>query len=856
MNLQNKNVVITGGSQGIGEQMADAFAAQGANVLVAARSADKLAAVADRIGGKFITADLSTAQGVDGLVDECIAVLGHIDVWINNAGVETTDALVASDRELLRTVARVNFEAPLLLTRDVVPHMLQRGSGHVVQLSSVAGTIPFPGLAAYAGTKAGLTNLTESLRLELKDTPINLTIVAPGPVDTAMWERLDTDDAYQAAALKRFRQLLSLPKVDPAKIAKATVAAVTDNKRYVRIPARHGIYHMLNNAPRRLVEVAMTGVSMPLPSSVEVASPGAQASVPDADDFEPIWATDNPPSKKWPLYTRGNVGEVFPEVVLPLTWSLYGQRAENGWRGAYQDMGLLMPGDMADDEPMTILSVFGGYCYINASYVRLLGVRAPGAAVEAIDMQFFGESDAPDYQAKPGDKNLRSTAKLGKTVFRLLGTTELPALMEDKAAALAYFDSYPGDGASTDELLRYFNELPPLFEQLFQRHINNSFSVALLSGALLDLLVKAGKQDKLVSILGGIGDVESAAPSAAMWKLAKGAAAIPAINAEFDAGIEGLIGRLASKREASSWIAQFSSFLEDFGSRGPNEWDLASDPWDFRPELALAAIGRMRSVDDSHDPATQEQRLAAERDAAVGDVRSALNRADRFQFDKALAATMVYSQGRERSKTTIIRAVHGARRALAELTVRMADQGGPSERWKYCLLTNDEFTQAVADPAAWTAAIDERTPLYEQLSGLIPPFIVNGSVPAIDTWDPRGTTATSVKVGDVLQGIAGCPGIATGTARVVTDPGDPRELGPGDVLIAPITDPSWTPLFVAADAVVVDVGATMSHAVIVSRELGIPCVVSAVGATTTIPDGATLEIDGNAGTVTVVALPT
>jgi len=72
------------------------------------------------------------------------------------------------------------------------------------------------------------------------------------------------------------------------------------------------------------------------------------------------------------------------------------------------------------------------------------------------------------------------------------------------------------------------------------------------------------------------------------------------------------------------------------------------------------------------------------------------------------------------------------------------------------------------------------------------------------------------------------------------------------VLVAPITDPSWTPLFLAAEAVVVDVGATMSHAVIVSRELGIPCVVSAVGATRSIPDGSEIEVDGNTGVVTVL----
>ena len=88
---------------------------------------------------------------------------------------------------------------------------------------------------------------------------------------------------------------------------------------------------------------------------------------------EQIWEMDNPPSKQWPLYTRGNVGEVFPEVVLNFTWDLFGQAAEDGWRDAYVRFGLIAPGDFSPDEPMVILSVFGGYCYINASYVRLVG---------------------------------------------------------------------------------------------------------------------------------------------------------------------------------------------------------------------------------------------------------------------------------------------------------------------------------------------------------------------------------------------------------------------------------------------------------------------------------------------------
>jgi len=87
---------------------------------------------------------------------------------------------------------------------------------------------------------------------------------------------------------------------------------------------------------------------------------------------------------------------------------------------------------------------------------------------------------------------------------------------------------------------------------------------------------------------------------------------------------------------------------------------------------------------------------------------------------------------------------------------------------------------------------------------------------------------------------------------VVLDPRDPAALEPGDILVAPHTDPSWTPLFMTAGGVVVDVGSPNSHAVIVSRELALPCVVSATGATTAIPDGSEVEVDGDNGVVTVV----
>jgi pyruvate,water dikinase len=853
MDLVGRHVVVTGASQGIGEKLAERFAARGARVLVVARSANRLHAVAERIGGSWLAADLSVADEVDALVHRCLDQLGHIDVWVNNAGVETHDAFVHVDRDHLRTLARVNVEATMLLTRDVLPHMLQRGSGHVVQVSSVTGAVSFPGMAAYSASKAAMHNLTETLRLELTGSGVGLTLVAPGPVTTAMWDRVEDAQGWTAPALRRFRRLRFLPQVDPEDLASDVVSAVESGKAHVRPKGRFQIYHVLDNLPRRLVQASLVGVSLPPLSPTGSSQPVGTQQEPDA--WAPIWATDNPPSRSWPLYTRGNIGEVFPEVVLPLTWGLFGGAAERGWRRAFEQLGLLMPGDLDPSEEMVVLGVFGGYAYINASYVRLLGVRAPGGTVEAIDLTFFGRSDAPGYRPAPGHKNLRSSARLGRTVLSLLRTDEVAGLDDDKAAVEAYRRRRPGDDASDDALLAHLHDLEPLFEDLFARHILNTFSVALVSGALTDLCTKAGHADLLVSILGGIGDVESAAPSSAMWALARAAQAVPEVAAVFDEGITGLDDQLRSLPAAADWVGRFDDFLAVFGSRGPNEWDIGSDPWQLRPELALAAIDRMRAAPDDHEPRLQAARLARERAAAVAHVAARLNAVDRMQFRRLARATALYSQARERSKTTIIAAIHSARLSQRALARGITARGGPTSGWAVCLLTPDELTAALTDPTPFTSIVEERAALHARLSALIPPFVLDGVVPDPATWENRDGTAEPLAAGVVIRGIAGCPGVARGRARVVLDAAEPGDLGPGDVLIAPITDPSWTPLFLAAEAVVVDVGATMSHAVIVSRELGIPCVVSAVGATRNIPDGALVEVDGNAGTVTVLQLP-
>ena len=173
-----------------------------------------------------------------------------------------------------------------------------------------------------------------------------------------------------------------------------------------------------------------------------------------------------------------------------------------------------------------------------------------------------------------------------------------------------------------------------------------------------------------------------------------------------------------------------------------------------------------------------------------------------------------------------------------------------------CFEKGEKFSSTfLIDPKSFSEIISQRRKDFESLSSLEEPFIVNGPVPPVSEWTQKTNSVEPVQVGEIMTGLSGSPGEITARARVITDPGDPRGIEQGEILVAPITAPAWTPLFIPAGGVVVDVGAPMSHSVIVSREFGIPCVVSVHQAAERIPDGALIQVDGNNGTVTIIELP-
>jgi short-subunit dehydrogenase len=175
--------------------------------------------------------------------------------------VETGGLAERIDEGAIASVIALNLVAPLRLTRQVLPGMLERGRGHIVDVSSAASLVPASGISTYCATKAGLSHFTATLRGELKGTPIGSTTCTLGPVDTSMWDRV-TDNPNFDRAQKRFRHLGLLSNVAAEAVASDIVLAVEKGRRHVRHPKRLSLTYALGEANRRITELALTGVKI------------------------------------------------------------------------------------------------------------------------------------------------------------------------------------------------------------------------------------------------------------------------------------------------------------------------------------------------------------------------------------------------------------------------------------------------------------------------------------------------------------------------------------------------------------------------------------------------------------------
>lgn len=230
------HIVVTGASSGIGDAIARAFDAPEHRLTLIARRADRLEALAADLGATCHVepADLSDPAAFVAALDAAEALHGPVDVLVNNAGIQYVEPTAGVDADRIRTLLDVDLTSPLVGIRRVLPGMLERGRGHIVNISSMAGITPTPGMTHYNAAKAGLAAASESLRVELRGTGVGVLTVYPGPVTTPM-EQAARASFVDSPAVR------SVPTGTAEGLARRIKAAVDRDAARVIYPGVYGL---------------------------------------------------------------------------------------------------------------------------------------------------------------------------------------------------------------------------------------------------------------------------------------------------------------------------------------------------------------------------------------------------------------------------------------------------------------------------------------------------------------------------------------------------------------------------------------------------------------------------------------
>lgn len=528
--------------------------------------------------------------------------------------------------------------------------------------------------------------------------------------------------------------------------------------------------------------------------------------------------------RRYPLYTRANAGEVFPEIVSPLAWSLVGPGAEAGFRRSFHSdfAAIRVP-----HQDWFMVGRFAGRFHLNMSVIRTVAQRLPGTSADAADWQYFGDAAGrgmPAHPSGPEDRlwALRAAPSALRTVLALRrrvgsGTAAVDAMVARNRDFLAGRPAGPA-------LIAELRTLRDAYAGPFGLHVTNR---ALTSSALslaTSALRRRGISDgRALMLLSQVPQLESAKPSQALRRIAETVpdggplAALVASRVSLDelAGSE-VPGAVELARA-------LHAFLVEFGHRAVNEFDPTYPAWDQHPAAVLAMLRTL--LGDPRDgsggpPAPPAERLDPVTGRLVANARKAVFRA-------------------EITKNDIIRFTHEMRRLVFALGDQLT---GRLSREEMTLLTLDELA-AVVDGAQPPRQVMARRRAELDAAAEVEPAVWSNGALALH----EQAVATSPHL---IVGVPGSVGVAKGRVRICVDPlGDFEH---GEVLVAKFTDTAWTPMFVAAAAVVTDVGGVLSHATIVARELGIPAVVDTKVGTVELADGDLVEVDGGAGVVRVL----
>jgi phosphohistidine swiveling domain-containing protein len=588
------------------------------------------------------------------------------------------------------------------------------------------------------------------------------------------------------------------------------------------------------------------------------------------------WRMDYP-TTPYDIWTRTNVGEVFPHVVTPMTWSVYYALGER-ILGDTVNMALLPPDLVRDGKPPLIFVPIGGRLWYNAGLMHYIATEHFGLPSGFYSLSLGG----------PREGERLNLPQSGLRPLRLLRA--VPGLLKDRRRQESVIKAFHRDAAAMraetrrlcaedlsgqdiGALLARIDRVSERASAPYWQLLDGSGAALNAFGALAGLCGRWYGDPALANdLVTGLGELLTAQATVALWQVAQAARENPAARAIVESAPPAeLLDRLRAEPGAAPVAAAYERFLADHGHRAADEFELSVPRWSEDQSFVVATLRTYLDAGPEMGPSAHLERQRARRHAAERRAERRLTRReiDRLLPWRRLVFRSVLTQARrllplrENPKHHFLMYAAELRRTLLAIGAGLQSAGLIEQRDDVFFLTRDDVARAArGETQDLRPMVAAHRRLYERFLAWDPPEVIEGSDRqaienrlasadiALPAARPAEGSPSPSADGRRLTGIAASAGVVTAKVRVARTPDEGAELEPGDVLVAPFTDPGWTPLFTVAGAIVMDLGGLLSHGAIVAREYGIPAVDNTRTATTTLQTGQTVTVNGNTGEVT------
>jgi pyruvate,water dikinase len=548
-------------------------------------------------------------------------------------------------------------------------------------------------------------------------------------------------------------------------------------------------------------------------------------------------------------YSRAMFVEIFPDPLSPSFLSVIGPVFHNTLDFLFEKLGFKAP------QEMNAVGLFYNHLYFNRDYIAAALAPLPPALREHMVSQLV----SPFGRHEGSIKVQRSLALYGM-MARLLRVLlrfprQMPRILTSYQAQVKTVAALPLEAMDDAGILAHIDELVFIGAG---RLINYDFLMIILikvTYQALDALLGRyfGEETEAIrgKLISGVTGNAAMKANSALWDLAQKAKASPIVSELLRRYSAAEVrSHLEQVPEGRAFLSELDRFLEVYGHR-EIRMDILFPTWGEDPAPVLNFVRGYLDAGEDQSPHRQQARLVAEREELTEIVRERLvqDRVGRYLiwplFRWLLGHTQIHTRERDTMHFEMTRIIPHTRRMLLQLGSRWCERNLIEQPEDVFFLTWEELNRIATLPRPMQDAVRANRDEFKTNKRRPWPVIIRSS----EEIYAEVATAGEEDIEGQRRGVAGSPGVVTGVARVIQGPEEFSRLQNGEILVAPLTNPVWTPLFAIAGAIVTEVGGILSHGAIVAREYGIPAVMSVAGATQMIRDGQTVTIDGNRGIV-------